>query len=73
MNKFWMCYVNGRNGPTVKHFSRASALEEARRLAEHTKAYTFVLEATYSVDPPKIIPGDVHMLMEERIDSWGRY
>lgn len=46
MEQFWMCYVEGKTGSTVKHESNTSAYKEAERLARKERRKVFVLEAT---------------------------
>ena len=54
-NKFWMITGN-RNSPSVRHSSKASASEEAARLAAANPGMSFyVLEATESVTQPNSV------------------
>ena len=49
MEKFFMLYVKGRQGPAVKHFSQEEAMAEAERLAqlsENLGKKVYLLEAT---------------------------
>lgn len=52
--KFWMVYVEGRNGPTHKHPTKASASAEAMRLHASTGCVAYVLSAVEAVKP--IVP-----------------
>jgi len=48
MEKFFMLYVKGRQGPAVKHFSQEEAMAEAERLAqlpENLGKKVYLLEA----------------------------
>ena len=49
MKKFWMVYVEGRQGPVVKHQTKASALQEAQRLHLQTGQTAYVMSATSAV------------------------
>ena len=42
---FWMVYVEGQQGPTKRHPTRISAIEEAERLCRQTCRRVFVLRA----------------------------
>lgn len=43
---FWMVYTEGGSSPTMKHFIKDDAINEAKRLTKRTKRRTCVLEAT---------------------------
>lgn len=58
--RFWMCYVDGGDPPTHKHWSEKDARKEAERLAKLTGCDVFVLDASQFVrhtppTPPPVI------------------
>lgn len=51
--KFWMVWRQGGKRPRHKHIARATALDEARRVAErHPGCTTYVLEAVVAYTAP---------------------
>ena len=53
--KFYMCYVEGGNSPTYKHFTLESATKEAKRLADVSGKDVYILEALTCVKLNKYI------------------
>lgn len=53
--KFYMCYVEGGNSPTYKHFTLESATKEAKRLADVSQKEVYILEALTCVKLNKYI------------------
>ena len=49
--RFWMVFVAGTRGPAKKHDTLVGARIEARRLADQTRATTYVLETTEYAAP----------------------
>ena len=60
LKTFWMVYVEGKSGPTMRHDSQQSALAEARRLALLTGKRAYVLEGQCVVEvrpnPVDVLP-----------------
>lgn len=60
LKTFWMVYVEGKSGPTMRHDSQQSALAEARRLALMTGKRAYVLEGQCVVEvranPVDVLP-----------------
>ena len=50
--KFWMCFVPGRNSPTVQHETLQQAENEAERLCRKTGLDVYILEAVQGASPP---------------------
>lgn len=56
MKRFWMVYVNGRQGSTQKHLSDTAAREEAERLArlpENRGRDVYLLRAVWACNIPE--------------------
>jgi hypothetical protein len=62
---FYMCYVEGASGPTVKHLSLEDASSEAERLTELTGKPTYLLHAVACCIPDTRL--DVLGLVEKAI------
>ena len=57
MDTFWMCWVEGRLGPTRQHETLTDAKHEAERLArlpENEDRHVFVLAAVYACQAQEI-------------------
>lgn len=54
IERFWMCYVEGSKGPSLRHYSYQVAMVEAERLARATGRGVYLLCATHYVayQPP---------------------
>lgn len=63
---FYMCYVEGASGPTVKHLSLEDARSEAERLTKLTGKHTYLLQAVACCIPDTRL--DVNALVEEAMD-----
>lgn len=53
--KFYMCYVEGGNSPTCKHFTLKSATTEAKRLAAVSGKEVYILDALTCIKVNKYI------------------
>lgn len=53
--KFYMCYVEGGNSPTYKHFTLKSATTEAKRLAAVSGKEVYILDALTCIKVNKYI------------------
>ena len=53
--KFYMCYVEGGNSPTNKHFTLKSATTEAKRLAAVSGKEVYILDALTCIKVNKYI------------------
>lgn len=53
--KFYMCYVEGGDSPTYKHFTLEGATTEAKRLADVSGKEVYILEALTCVKLNKYI------------------
>jgi len=52
MERFWMCYVEGRQGPTYQHMRKKDAMQECEKLAampNNAGRCVFLLEAVKAV------------------------
>lgn len=44
MDKFWMVFVDGQSGPTVRHLHKTEAIAEAGRIFNKQRRRAYVLE-----------------------------
>ena len=47
---FWMVYVNGSSGKTVRHYLKSKAIEEAKRLATSNRKKVALLQSIAIVE-----------------------
>lgn len=65
-NTFYLCWIPGKSysTPHVKHATRETAEEEAKRLTAKTRKECYILEATHVIVPPKEPAPTVHRLLQ---------
>jgi len=70
MTRFWMVYGLHQRGPTVRHKTELSAVNEAKRLARvHPDVEFFVLESTHHV-----VKRDVDVtFIADQSEPWERH